>query len=51
LALFAGTIYGRYHYFVDVVAGTLVGVSLYFLGPWLEKKWPLMRGQEEGVRE
>jgi membrane-associated phospholipid phosphatase len=51
LALFAGTIYGRYHYFVDVVAGTLVGVSLYFLGPWLEKKWPLIRDREEGARE
>lgn len=47
LALFAGTIYGRYHYFADVVAGSVVGTGVYFLGPWLEKKWPLAWGEEE----
>src|SRR5665213_1032876 len=47
LALFAGTIYGRYHYFADVVAGSMVGTGIYFLGPWLEKKWPLAWGEEE----
>lgn len=41
LSLFAGTIYGRYHYFIDVVVGFGVGFCCYFLGPWLEKKWPL----------
>jgi membrane-associated phospholipid phosphatase len=47
LALFAGTIYGRYHYFADVVAGSIVGTGIYFLGPWLERKWPLVWGEEE----
>jgi hypothetical protein len=47
LALFAGTIYGRYHYFADVVAGSVVGTGAYFLGPWLEKKWPQEWGEEE----
>jgi membrane-associated phospholipid phosphatase len=42
LLLFAGTIYGRYHYFVDVLAGFAVGFACYFLAPWLEKKWPLV---------
>jgi membrane-associated phospholipid phosphatase len=51
VALFAGTIYGRYHYFVDVVAGSIVGTSIYFLGPWLERNWPLIWGQKEGVHE
>jgi len=51
LALFAGTIYGRYHYFADVVAGTLVGACIYFCGPWLEKKWPLVWGVEETNHE
>jgi len=48
VALFAGTIYGRYHYFVDVVAGSIVGTSVYFLGPWLERNWPLIWGRERG---
>ncbi len=51
VALFAGTIYGRYHYFVDVVAGSIVGTGVYFLGPWLEKNWPLIWGPREGVHE
>ncbi len=41
MALFAGTIYGRYHYFVDVMAGLGVGLFCYFLAPWLERNWPL----------
>ncbi len=41
-ALFIGTIYGRYHYFVDVVAGLGVGLCCYFVGPWLERKWPFV---------
>lgn len=51
LAMFAGTIYGRYHYFVDVVAGLGVGLSCYFLAPWVEKKWPLIFDEEGMVRE
>jgi membrane-associated phospholipid phosphatase len=51
LALFAGTIYGRYHYFIDVVAGFGVGFCCYFLAPWLEKKWPLVFDEEGIARE
>ncbi len=47
-ALFAGTIYGRYHYFVDVAAGLGVGLSCYFLGPWLERHWPVTV-HEDGI--
>jgi membrane-associated phospholipid phosphatase len=42
LAMLMGTIYGRYHYFVDVVAGLGVGFCCYFFAPWLEKNWPLV---------
>jgi len=48
MAMFLGTIYGRYHYFIDVAAGLGVGLTCYFLGPWLEKKWPLVF-DEEGI--
>lgn len=51
VALFAGTIYGRYHYFVDVVAGALVGMTIYFIGPWLDGKWPMIGNGKEVVRE
>ena len=51
IAMFAGTIYGRYHYFVDVVAGLAVGLVCYHLGPWLEKKWPFIFSEEGMVRE
>ena len=50
-AMFAGTIYGRYHYFVDVLAGFAVGFCCYFLAPWLEKKWPFVFDEEGMVRE
>jgi membrane-associated phospholipid phosphatase len=42
LLLFLGTIYGRYHYFIDVTAGLVVGLACYALAPWLEKRWPLV---------
>lgn len=48
MAMFAGTIYGRYHYFIDVVAGFAVGFCCYFLAPWLERNWPLAV-DEEGI--
>lgn len=51
LALFAGTIYGRYHYFVDVVAGLGVGLVCYFTAPWLERKWPFIFDEEGLARE
>jgi len=45
-----GTLYGRYHYFVDVLAGLAVGLTCSFLGPWLERKWPLVFDEEGVVR-
>ncbi|HET9868886.1 MAG TPA: phosphatase PAP2 family protein [bacterium] len=42
LLLFLGTIYGRYHYFIDVTAGLVVGLVCDRLAPWLEKRWPLV---------
>ena len=42
LLLFLGTIYGRYHYFIDVTAGLVVGLACYGLAPWLQKHWPLV---------
>jgi membrane-associated phospholipid phosphatase len=51
IALFAGTIYGRYHYFVDVAAGAVVGTAIYFGGPWLEKRWPATLVEKEMANE
>jgi membrane-associated phospholipid phosphatase len=51
LMLFAGTIYGRYHYFVDVVAGLGVGLCCYIVAPWLEKRWPFIFDEEGFARE
>ena len=50
-ALFAGTIYGRYHYFVDVIAGLGVGLCCYFVAPWLERKWPFIPDTEGFARD
>jgi len=46
MAMFAGTIYGRYHYFIDVVAGLAVGLVCYFVAPFIERKWPFMVTEE-----
>lgn len=48
LTMVFGTIYGRYHYFIDVAAGLAMGVCCYFLAPLLERKWPLVF-DEEGI--
>ncbi|HVM33388.1 MAG TPA: phosphatase PAP2 family protein [bacterium] len=47
LLLFLGTIYGRYHYSVDVMAGLVVGLVCYVLAPWLQKHWPLVLNWEQ----
>jgi membrane-associated phospholipid phosphatase len=47
LLLFLGTIYGRYHYFIDVTAGLVVGLVCYVVAPWLEKHWPLVLNWEQ----
>ena len=37
--IFWATIYGRYHYAVDAVAGLLVAVAAFFLSEWMVKRW------------
>jgi len=49
--MLVGTIYGRYHYFVDVVAGLGVGLCCYFLAPLIEKHWPFVFDEEGIIRE
>jgi membrane-associated phospholipid phosphatase len=34
-ALIVGTVYGGFHYAVDVIAGAMVGVTAYVTGPWV----------------
>ena len=48
--MFIGTIYARYHYFVDVLAGLALGFLCYFLAPWLEKRWPFVWNKGEPNR-
>ena len=42
IALFISTLYLRYHYFVDMIAGFLLAIIVFYLGPlvnnWWEKK-------------
>jgi membrane-associated phospholipid phosphatase len=48
LLLCAGTVYGRYHYVVDVLAGALAAAALIPIGNWLHRRFPpgarLLRG-------
>ncbi len=37
LVMFAGTVYGRYHYVTDILTGLAVGLLLYWLGPRIER--------------
>ncbi len=38
LGMCASTVWGRYHYFVDVLAGMLTGTLGYLIGTWLMKR-------------
>lgn len=40
LVMFAGTVYGRYHYVIDILVGLAAGLALYRLAPWIEANWP-----------
>ena len=44
IALFVSTLYLRYHYFVDMIAGFLLAILVFYFGPvlndWWEKKRP-----------
>ena len=39
LLLFAATIYLRYHYVVDMLAGYVLALVVFWLGPKLERAW------------
>jgi len=40
LVMFAGTVYGRYHYVVDTLTGLMAGLVLYRVAPWVRSHWP-----------
>jgi membrane-associated phospholipid phosphatase len=43
LSLFFSTVYLRYHYLIDVVAGLILAPVCYFLANWLFKRWGEIR--------
>lgn len=43
IALFISTLYLRYHYFVDMIAGFLLAIIVFYLGPLLNNWWEKKR--------
>ncbi len=43
VALFISTLYLRYHYFVDMIAGFVLAVVMFYSGPHLNKWWKMKR--------
>ena len=43
IALFISTLYLRYHYFVDMIAGFLLAIFVFYFGPVLNKWWEKKR--------
>jgi membrane-associated phospholipid phosphatase len=39
LALFFSTLYLRYHYFVDMIAGFMLAIIMFYSGPILNQWW------------
>ena len=39
IALFISTLYLRYHYFVDMIAGFLLAIIIFYLGPVINNHW------------
>ena len=39
IALFFSTLYLRYHYFVDMIAGFLLAIIIFYLGPIINDHW------------
>jgi membrane-associated phospholipid phosphatase len=39
IALFISTLYLRYHYFVDMIAGFLLAIIIFYLGPVMNNHW------------
>ena len=43
IALFISTLYLRYHYFVDMIAGFLLAIIIFFFGPIINNYWEKKR--------
>jgi len=39
IALFISTLYLRYHYFIDMIAGFLLAIIIFFIGPAINNYW------------
>tara|TARA_B100001173_G_scaffold310912_1_gene326700 strand:+ start:1567 stop:2523 length:957 start_codon:yes stop_codon:yes gene_type:complete len=49
IALFISTLYLRYHYFVDMIAGFLLATIVFFIGPVLNNWWEKRRPPDQQV--
>jgi len=47
VSLFISTLYLRYHYFIDMIAGFLLAIIVFFLGPRLNNWWEGNRVTQE----
>tara|TARA_B110000444_G_scaffold91671_1_gene86617 strand:- start:4725 stop:5153 length:429 start_codon:yes stop_codon:yes gene_type:complete len=43
ISLFISTLYLRYHYFVDMIAGYILAISMFLIGPKLHRWWSMKR--------
>jgi membrane-associated phospholipid phosphatase len=43
ISLFISTLYLRYHYFVDMIAGYILAILMFLIGPKLHRWWSIMR--------
>ena len=43
ISLFISTLYLRYHYFVDMIAGYILAILMFLIGPKLYRWWSIMR--------
>ena len=39
IALFISTLYLRYHYFIDMIAGFILATAMFYLGPIINNYW------------
>ena len=49
IALFISTLYLRYHYFVDMIAGFLLAIIIFYLGPVMNNHWEKKRFEYKQV--
>ena len=43
ISLFFSTLYLRYHYFVDMIAGFLLAIIVFYFGPILNNWWEMKK--------